>query len=215
MTTFLRVLRNRFLAGVLVTVPVIATFLILRWLFQVLDGFLGPWIEARLGRNLPGVGLAALLVLLFAVGLLSANLIGRRLVGAWESLVQRFPLVRSIHGAARDVVASLARPAGESLRDPVLVPYPHPGLYAYGFVTGITTLAGPAGPRRMANVFIPSPPVPTTGMLVAVPVEELVYLDLEREAAMRLIISAGIAVPETLGTRPGGSGGAAGELPES
>jgi len=204
MTSFLRALRNRFLAGVLVTVPVIATFLVLRWLFLVLDGFLGPWIEAQVGRELPGVGLAALLVLLLAAGLLSANLIGRRLVATWERIVQRFPLVRSIHGAARDVVASLARPEGETLRDPVLVPYPHPGLHAYGFVTGITTLAGPAGPRRLANVFIPSPPVPTTGVLVAVPVEDLVYLDMEREAAMRLIISAGIAVPETMYARENG-----------
>jgi uncharacterized membrane protein len=86
-------------------------------------------------------------------------------------------------------------------REVVMIEYPRTGLYSYGFVTAYTSRRTEAGPQRLAHVFIPGPPVPTTGLLVVVPVDELVVLDLPVEDALKLILSGGMVAPPTLPAR--------------
>ncbi len=83
-------------------------------------------------------------------------------------------------------------------REVVMLEYPRPGLYSYGFVTGYTNREKDGDPERLAHVFIPGPPVPTTGHLVAAPVEELMYLDMTVEDALKLILSGGMVTPAKL-----------------
>jgi uncharacterized membrane protein len=85
-----------------------------------------------------------------------------------------------------------------------MVEYPRKGVYSYGFVTSYTTRHEPEGPKRFANVFVPGPPVPTTGQLVAFPVEDLLYLDMSIDEALKLVLSLGIAAPAELHERPSG-----------
>jgi uncharacterized membrane protein len=85
-----------------------------------------------------------------------------------------------------------------------MVEYPRKGIYAYGFVTGYTVRREDSGTCQLANVFLPSPPVPTSGALIAVPREDLYYLDMAGQEVMKLIISGGMAVPEELSSRRAG-----------
>lgn len=201
----LAVLRARFVAGIVVTVPVIATILALRFLLRTLDAILGPAIASVIGRQVPGLGLLATLVLVLGVGMLTANFLGRRLVALVERVFNEVPLVRRVYRASRDIVHSAALGQRMAFREVVMIEYPRKGLFSYAFVTSYTSREG----RRFANVFIPGPPLPTTGMLIAAPADELMYLDMTVEEALKLILSAGVAAPPELRavTRGAGSGG--------
>lgn len=188
-------LRRRFLAGLLVTVPVIATLLALRFLLRALDGLLGPLVTAALGRRIPGLGALLTLLVVLSVGFIATNVFGRRLVSWVERGIGQVPVVRGIYRASREIVSTATLSQRQVFRDVVLIEYPRQGLWAYGFVTSYTARRGGA---RLANVFIPGPPVPTTGVLVVAPVDELRFLGMSVEDALKLILSGGLVAPPVL-----------------
>jgi uncharacterized membrane protein len=194
-------LRATFVTGLVVTVPVVATFLALRFLFRSLDGLLGPTVAELTGRELPGLGLLATLAIVLAAGLSARSFVGRRLVHTGERLIDQVPVVRSLYKASRDIVETATLSKRQVFREVVMLEYPRPGLYSYGFVTGYTSREADRGTERLAHVFIPGPPVPTTGHLVAARVEELVYLDMAVEEALKLILSGGMVTPPSLRER--------------
>lgn len=191
-------IRREFIAGVLVTVPVIVTVLALRFLFQGLDDLLGPWISRAIGREIPGVGVAATLILVLLVGVIASNYLGKKIVSIGEKLFGSLPFVRTIYVASREIVEAITLPKHRIFKDIVMLEYPRKGLFSYGFVTSYTNRHGPRGPVRLANVYVPTPPLPTGGALVACPVEELLLLDISGEEAMKLIVSAGLIIPDEL-----------------
>jgi len=192
-------LRRRFLTGLLVTVPVIATLIALRFLLRTLDGVLGPVVTATLGREIPGLGALLTLLVVLGVGFLATNVFGRRLVTWVERGFGQIPVVRGIYKASREIVSTATLSQRQVFRDVVLIEYPRRGLWAYGFVTSYTRRQGGA---RLANVFIPGPPVPTTGVLVVSPVAELSFLDMSVEDALKLVLSGGLVAPPQLPERP-------------
>jgi uncharacterized membrane protein len=205
----LRPLRAAFGAGLVVVVPIVATYLALRFVFQSIDGLLGPWVADLIGKSVPGLGLLVTIGLVLLAGLLAKSLVGRRLVSHSERLVLQVPLVRSIYRASREIVQTATLSRRQVFRDVVLLEYPRKGLYSFGFVTGYTRRADRAQ-SELANVFIPGPPVPTTGILIAAPVEELTYLDLTVEEALKLVLSGGMVTPPELRVRDRATLGAAG-----
>lgn len=205
MKSFIASIRAKLLAGIVVTVPVVATILALRFLLRNLDALLGPWIGTLIGRSVPGLGLLATFLLVLFTGVLATNYVGRRLISFVERSFTALPLVRRVYGASKDIVESATLSQRQVLREVVMLEYPRKGVYSYGFVTSYTTRYGPDGPKRLANVFIPSPPVPTSGNLVAAPVEDLFYLETSIDEALKLALSLGIASPRELHGRAGGA----------
>lgn len=198
MKTIVGSIRAKLVAGIVVTVPVIATILALRFLFRNLDALLGPWIANLIGRSIPGLGLLATFLLIFLAGIVATNYLGRRAIALLDKALTGVPLVRRLYSASKDIVESATLSQRNVLREVVMLEHPRKGAYSYGFVTSYTTRHGPDGAQRLANVFIPGPPIPTTGNLVAVPVEDLIYLEMSTDAALKLIISLGISSPPEL-----------------
>lgn len=109
------------------------------------------------------------------------------------------PLIRRVYGASKDIVESATLSQSRMFKDVVMVEYPRKGVHTYGFVTSYSTRSAEGGQTvKIANVFLPGPPVPTTGLLVAVPVAELIFLDMSVEDALKLILSLGMTAPESL-----------------
>jgi uncharacterized membrane protein len=192
-------IRAKLLAGIVVTV------LALRFLLRSLDTLLGPWIGSLIGRSVPGLGLAATVLIVLFAGILATNFAGRRAISLMERAFRGVPLVRRVYGASKDIVESATMSQRHLLREVVMLEHPRRGAYSYGFVTSYTTQSGPDGVRRLANVFVPSPPVPTTGNLVAVPPEDLLHLDMSIDDAFKLILSLGITSPLEIQGRAGES----------
>jgi uncharacterized membrane protein len=182
---------RRMVSGMLVLVPVGVTLLVMRWLFTWVTGLLRPvvkyatsdlerlhWIQALPDAYVNFYVYVLAIVLLFAllyfIGVLGQHIVGRRLIGAWEGLWLKIPLVRTIYGATKQVVEALSLPEGTAFKSVVVVDFPYPGLKAIGFLTGY--VLDDAG-RRFAKVLIPTTPNPTTGFLELVPAEAVVITD--------------------------------------
>lgn len=193
-------LRTYFFAGLLVLIPLVVTIGILSWLFNLLDGFLGPYIYDWLGRPMPGLGLIATLAVIFLIGVVTTNIVGRRLMGAVDEALHRIPLVRSIYSMTKQMSDSILQGRQVAFQQVVLVEYPRRGLYQIGFVTGMIEGAlqqelAAKGGERMLNVFIPATPNPMSGYLVILPERDIQFLGISVQDGLKLIISGGMAIP--------------------
>lgn len=207
MKNIMKALRMRFTTGLLVSLPLVATFFALRFVLRSIDGLLLPLIERFLGYRIPGLGIILTLLLILLIGLVTTNFLGRRIVHYGERILSAVPLVGHIHRAAKDIVDAFAVPDRQVFREVVLVEYPRTGLRALGFLTSRGSCTGPHGRQAIAYVFIPNPPIPTTGALVAVPLDQVSHVDMTVEEALKLIISVGMVAPKELTMAPGESSG--------
>lgn len=189
-------IRSRMVSGVLVLIPLGFTFLVLRFLFQTTAGLLTPITESLFGP-MPEVlqavlSIAVLLVLVYGVGVVTAHVVGRRLLWLGGVVLRHIPIVRPIYSAARQVIDAFGAGERKSFRRVVFVEFPRPGVKALGFVTG--TVVGPDG-RQLQRVFLPAALMPTAGLLLLVPSEEVEETDLTVDEAMKMLISGGILTP--------------------
>lgn len=203
--------RKAFLAGVLIILPLVITVWLVGLLFGPVQRFVTPPVVAMLRwmglsgiLEAPGGGVAATLigltltvVLIYLVGVLGSNIIGRSLVRGLDNFALSIPFVKSIYGSARQLIETFGATRRGAFEQVVLIEYPREGLFTVGLVTSDT--AGEAQEvtaEHLVNVFVPTTPNPTSGVLVMVPEEDLVPLQMTVEEALRLVVSGGIVVPE-------------------
>jgi uncharacterized membrane protein len=201
------IIKKQFVAGLLVMVPLIATYFVLRFLFVALDGILDPLVEHWLGRRIPGLGAAATIVLILLAGLITTNYLGARLLHAGDRLVAKMPLIRVVYGASRQFIESMTAPSSKAFSEVVLVEYPRTGIYAIGFLSGSTTVVGGGGSERLRMVFIPSTPTPFTGWVVLVPEKDVRPIKLTVEEAAKILVSGGLVTPEVITRKAGPQNG--------
>ena len=192
-------LRRYFLTGLLVVTPIWGTILILKTLFNALDGILGDAVaELVPDHYIPGLGIVALVLLIFTVGLLAANFIGRQIVKHWEDWLSRLPLVRGIYSTLKSMMDILSFSERGSYRRVVLIQFPKNGHYCFAFVTGVTKSETTAlGPDTLVHVYVPTSPNPTSGYFLLVPEQEVTSVDISIEEAMKLIVSGGLYTPSS------------------
>lgn len=189
-------LRNYFLAGLAVILPVTVTLYLLKLVLGFVDGLAGGVLALFTKRHIPGVGLISTVLVLLGVGVVATNVVGRRLVALWEGLLLRIPLVNTVYRTSKQVVDALWY-RERAFRRVVLVEYPRRGMWAVGFVTGETVREGNDA-EKWLNVFVPTTPNPTSGFLLLLPPSEVVALDLPVEEGIKMVVSGGIISPERL-----------------
>jgi uncharacterized membrane protein len=193
--------KKYFLSGVLVVVPIILTFLVLRLLFNAVDSILQPIILHFWGISIPGLGIIATLTLILVVGIVTRNLIGSQVVEIWEGLMDKMPVIRPIYSASKQLLEAMTSAGAGSFKEVALVEYPRKGVYALGFVAQRVKLDIERAGVEMVTVFIPSTPTPMSGMVVFVPVDEVIWLDMTVEAGLSYVVSGGVAIPRSVATR--------------
>jgi len=198
----MKTLRKYLVAGLLIWVPLGITFLIIKFLIGFMDRSLLLLPEAYrpenlLGFNIPGLGVILTFTLLLSTGLLVTNLLGRKILGGWESLLARIPLIRSLYSGAKQVAETMFAEGGQSFKKVLLVPYPREGVWSLAFQTATEVGEVQARTsREVLCVFVPTTPNPTSGFIVMVPRDDVIELDMSVDAALRMIISLGVVVPE-------------------
>jgi uncharacterized membrane protein len=194
-------LRRFFLAGLLVIVPAALTFWVIWLLFRKVDGILGGVLAYYTGYSIPGLGFVAVILLVLFVGMLASNLVGRRLVGIGDHIIARVPIVSRIYTAVKQISEVFLTDKGTVFRRAVLIEYPRRGIYSVAFVTAehAACLGDPGSPSPTIHVFLPTTPNPTSGFFLAVPVEDVIPLNMDIENALKLVISAGSVVPTSNG----------------
>ncbi|MDR7417870.1 MAG: DUF502 domain-containing protein [Armatimonadota bacterium] len=184
-------LRGYFLKGLLVVLPAAVTFAVLRWLLAALDAVLQPFSRALLGSRFPPVVVAIIGVgLIVAAGALASNVIGRRLLAAFDAVMLRVPLTRMIYSTTRQLAEMFLTGERTTFQRVVLLEWPRRGLYALGFATRERV---DASGHRVLHAFVGSTPNPTTGFLVTVPASDTRALELTVEDGFTIVLSGGIA----------------------
>lgn len=200
MTTAMQWLRRRFLAGFFVTVPVavsIATFI---WTFRIVDGVLGPLVARSVGRQVPGLGLAAIVLGVLAVGVFATNVIGKRLLQRTEYYLLKLPLFSAIYAPVRQLVAAFRPDNDAGFKRVVLVEVPGRG-YVLGFLTREFTVEREAGHESVVAVYVPTNHL-YLGDVLIFPRDKVAYPDLTVEQGIRIFLTGGMA----LGPRVSASG---------
>ena len=192
--TITKVLRNYFLSGVLIIVPLIITYLVLRFLFVNVDGLLSPLINKLIGYKIPGIGLLATLILIFLAGIFASSVIFSRLVSYGQSLFLRIPIIRTIYGPAKLLVESITVEDKRAFKQVVLIQFPRQGIFTLGFVTNKISFKN----EELLVVFVPSTPTPFTGWTLLFKREEVIPLDISIEQGIEFFVSGGIASPDIL-----------------
>lgn len=184
--------RNIFFTGLLVFIPISATIFIIYWTFTYIDNLVKPLVLKTLGFYYPGMSWLFLISIILILGVIGRFAIGNRLVDSVENMMKKIPVVRTIYTATKEASKAILVSETERIKGVVLIEYPRKGIYAIGFTTGsdIRESNKTVGKKTM-NVFIPTSPNPTSGYVILVPEEDVKYLDITVEDALKIIISGG------------------------
>ena len=195
--------RNYFLTGLIVAGPIFITAY-LTWSFITwVDDLVRPFIppiyrpETYLPGPIPGSGLVIAFLALTLLGFLTANLVGRKLVETSEHLLNRMPVVRAIYRTMKQIFESLFSKSGSSFRTVALVQFPAPGMWSIVFLSQAphSDIVARLPKGEHVSVFLPCTPNPTTGFFFYLPRKDIVEIDITVEAAMTLLLSAGMVQP--------------------
>ena len=201
--SFLARFRSYFLAGILVSSPILitayVTWMIITFIDNQVAGILPESLDftKKLPHQIPGLGLIISIIAITFIGALTPGFIGRTLLKTGERVLDKMPVVRSIYGAIKQIMETVMSTNSESFREVVLVEYPRKGIWVIGFVTGETKgEVQTLNKEKLINVFIPTTPNPTSGFLLFLPKKDLVYMAMKVEDAVKMVISGGIVTPK-------------------
>jgi uncharacterized membrane protein len=188
-----RAFRRYFVTGLATLFPVAVTIFIVAKIVLFTDGFLGN----LLGVQVPGLGLAATIVIILVVGVASVHFFGRVLFQVIEFWLGRLPFVSKIYPPVKQLAQFLfdEESRNASIRRVVLIQYPRPGVYSIAFVTNEAKTSAPGKPMTLLTCLIPNPPSPFTGPIMFVPIEDAVPLTMTVEDAVKFIVSGGVVAP--------------------
>ena len=202
--TFGTRLRRYFLTGLVLAAPLAITASVTWWFVNLVDGLVRPlvpaqfWPESYLPFPVPGFGLVIALIGLTVIGFFAANLVGRTLIGAGESILNRMPVVRGLYKGVKQIFETIFSQSGTSFRKVGMVQFPQPGMWSIVFIAqeAAPEIAGklPDGEEQI-GVFLPCTPNPTTGFFFYLPRREIVELSISVEDGAKLIMSAGLIQP--------------------
>ena len=192
-------LRNYFITGVVVLVPIGITLYLTKFFISVSSKLIPSEINPNnyLPVLIPGLEIFLAVIFITLIGYLSLSFIGKKVLQLFNDLLKRIPILRTIYSAIGQMAETLA-PKRKSKKSVVLIEYPRKGTWAVGFATKDNK--GEISKRtqkNLVNVFVPTTPNPTSGFLLMFPKEDIVYLDMTFEEASKFIVSAGTSNPKT------------------
>jgi len=200
-------IRRYFVAGILFFAPIGVTIWAIVSIIVWLDNLLLPrFIKLILPGiedppSIPLVGMLFTFVVIIFLGVIARHLLGGEFQRAWERLLARVPVARSIYGGVKQLVEAIFASSGQRSRfhRVVLLEYPRRGVYALAFTTGPARgIVQEATERKMINCFVPTTPNPTSGFYLLVPEEDLTEVNLSVEDAFKLVMSAGLVTPDNV-----------------
>lgn len=190
--------KQYFFAGLILWAPLSITIWVITWIFDVLDSVLPIALrsETLFGVHVPGFGVLVVLLIILFTGFLAANLIGQKLVQAWEAMMNRIPLVRSIYSSVKQVSDTILSPNGQAFRQAVLVQYPRQGAWTIAFLTGVPSSdVAQHLPNDCVSVYVPTTPNPTSGFFLMMPRSDVIELSIGVDAALKYVVSMGTVPP--------------------
>ena len=188
-------LKEKFIAGLFVVVPVGITVFILSFLFSLADGILGSFLDSLFSLivhreiHIPGLGMITEVILIYLAGILATNVLGNQFLKMGDELLSRIPLVKSIYSSSKQLI-KVFKEGKTSYRRAVFVEWPRPGIRAIGFVTAEIERDGVA----LVVVYVPTMPNPTSGFALFFREDEVYDSGMTVEEAVKFVVSGGVVV---------------------
>lgn len=200
-----KAIKKYLITGVLVWLPIAVTIWIITYIISATDRLINlvpvQWHpENYLGFHVPGFGFLIAVAVLFVTGVFAANVLGRKILEAWDSLLGRIPVVKSIYSSVKKVSESLLSDNSRSFKTPVLVPFPQSDIWTIAFVSGsVPEVVAQALPEETyVSVYVPTTPNPTGGYYIMVRQSDVRELNMSVDEALKYVISLGMVVPDEL-----------------
>ena len=199
-------IRRYLVTGVLIWVPIIITIAVFAWGMGILQGIFASVIDAIATvlpadwvddfskvKDIPGLGVILVLLLLFFTGMMAANIMGQWFLRMLNSTLSRIPIIKSVYGSIKQVSDTLFSSNGQAFRKALLVQYPRAGVWTVAFHTGTPTgQVAQSLPEDCLNVYVPTTPNPTSGFFLIMKKSEVIELDISVDEALKYIISMGV-----------------------
>lgn len=191
-------IRKIFITGLLVLIPIVATITLIGWIFNGVDSIFRVPLEKIMGFRIIGIGFILTIIIIFSTGVFATNYLGKEFIHFVEHTLSKIPLVNTIYLSIKQLIDTLFMKQRDAFKSTALVEYPSKGIYTIGFVTSdvhddISEKVG----KKMKSIFIPTTPNPTSGMFIMMPVDDIIPLNITVEAALKLVVSGGILLPES------------------
>ena len=196
-------LKKYLIAGLLVWLPIAVTIWLIGYIINATDWLANlvpqTWQpENYIGFNIPGQGFIIAIIVLLITGIFAANMLGRKFLEAWDSLLGRIPVVKSIYSSVKKVSESLLSDNARSFQTPVLIPFPQPNIWTIAFVSGeVPQAVAQALPEQTdyVSVYVPTTPNPTGGYYIMVRRSDIRELNMNVDDALKYVISLGMVMP--------------------
>lgn len=189
-------IRNYFITGLLVTSPIVVTYITVTWLFSMIDGLMEPLWFRYFQRHYAGLGFLTTIVVIIVAGFLATNVIGRRVLEWIEDILLRIPVSRSIYATTKQLMDAFSPTSKASFKQVILVKHPENGSCSIGFLTKELSMEG----VDMVAAYIPTNHV-YFGNIILVKKENVIFTSMTVEEGLRALLTAGTALPERIEQR--------------
>lgn len=184
--------RSKLFAGLATLLPLYFTFIVVKFLFISLEETSGPLLK-KLGFNIPGLGIILTIILIYILGLLVTNFLGKKIFKLGEKVVKKVPVVNIIYSTLKQITDTFTKGSKDTFKGAIYIQYPRRGLWTMAFISGEST-----SKEGIAyyHVFVPTTPNPTSGFFLLVPQSDSVKTGMSVEDGLKTIISGGLLAPE-------------------
>lgn len=196
MKNFINQMKNRFLIGLVILMPMALSLWIIIKIFNAVDAILGNSIYEIIGKKIPGLGILIMLTIIILVGYLGNQYVFKKLTDLIHKAFLKLPIIKTIYGPLKDIFTNISSKESNNFKKAVMVTYPKEGSQCIGFVTKESI---EVGSEKKSVIFIPTTPNPTSGILVYVDKNQYVDLDLPVDDALKAIVSLGAISPNKIG----------------
>lgn len=192
MNSLTQTIRSKLFAGLATLLPLYLTFIVIRFLFESLEKMSGPILK-QFGLDIPGLGIILTIILIYVLGLIVTNFLGRKIFDIGESIVKRVPIVSVIYTTLKQITDTFTKGTTDAFDGVVYIQYPRQGLWTMAFISGESKNKDGI---PYFHLFVPTTPNPTSGFFLMIPQADSISTGMTVEEGLKTIISGGLLAPE-------------------
>ena len=192
MSPIIQNLKSKIFAGIAALFPIYLTYIVLKFLFVTLEKISAPMLK-KIEFEIPGLGILLTLILIYLLGLVVTNFLGRKIFNLGERILTKVPIVNTIYTTLKQITDTFTKGTAETFEGAIYIQYPREGLWTMAFISGESTSEDGV---PYYHLFVPTTPNPTSGFFLMIPQADTIPTGMSVEEGLKTIISGGMLAPD-------------------
>ena len=192
MNSLIQKFRSKLFVGLATLLPLYLTFIVIKFLFSTLEEMSGPLLK-KIGLDIPGLGILLTVILIYILGLLVTNFLGKKIFDIGERVVKRVPIVSMVYTTLKQITDTFTKGSMDAFKGAVYIEYPRKGLWTMAFISGESKNKDGT---PFYHLFVPTTPNPTSGFFLMIPQSDTIKTGMSVEEGLKTIISGGLLAPK-------------------